>query len=98
MKKHEDFTMREWRDYYTRLAQKAENNYQMCGEPRFERERIKYEAIVSAFNGYLEHKDEADTAKARRQHNIDEYCKQHLYKDSYSKAEVSRIIGVIREF
>lgn len=99
MKRQEDFTMSEWRDYYEAKAKKAEYNFQSTGDPRYDRELIKYEAIVDAFNGYLENKNETDDAKRRRQRNIDAYMEQHLYKDElYTRAEVKRFFNAIREF
>ena len=94
----EDWTMEQWRDYYDKLRSKAEYNYQMTGMGRYDNEMYKYDRIVEAFNGYLEHKNEADTEKLRRQHNIDAYVENHLYKDEYTKADVMKLIKVIREF
>lgn len=54
MKRSNDYTMQEWRDYYAEQEQKAESNYQNSGVARYDRERYRYGKIVEAFDGYLE--------------------------------------------
>ena len=54
MKRHDDFTMQEWRNYYAEQERKAESNYQNSGVARYDRERYRYGKIVEAFDGYLE--------------------------------------------
>lgn len=54
MKRSNDYTMQEWRDYYAEQEQKAEDNYQNSGVARYDRERYRYGKIVEAFDGYLE--------------------------------------------
>lgn len=96
MKTKEDWSMEEWRDYYEKLAQRAYQNYQESGESRYDREYFRYDTIVKAFNGYLEYKDENDNEKLRRLHNIDAYVAEHIYNDTYTKAEVMRLINAVR--
>ena len=54
MKRSNDYTMQEWRDYYAEQERKAESNYQNSGVARYDRERYRYGKIVEAFDGYLE--------------------------------------------
>lgn len=54
MKRINDYTMQELRDYYAEQERKAERNYQGSGVPRYDRERYRYGRIVEAFDGYLE--------------------------------------------
>lgn len=68
MKRHDDFTMQEWRDYYADLERKAESNYQNSGIARYDRERYRYGKIVDAFDGWLEnHKRKQEEAKCQQQ-------------------------------
>lgn len=93
-----DWSMREWRDYYEKLQQKAYMNYQETGIGRYDREFIKYERIVDAFNGYLDNKDSNDSERTRRIKNISAFVDQHIHKETYSKTEVLSMIDVIKTF
>lgn len=96
MKTKWDWSLAEWRDYYEGLRIKAYNNYQECGENRYDREHHKYDVIVEAFDKAIEHDDERDNAKMRRIHNIDAYMDRFGAKDSFTKAEVMGIINAIK--
>lgn len=93
-----DWSMREWRDYYEKLQQKAYMNYQETGIGRYDREFIKYERIVDAFNGYLDNKNEQDTERTRRIQNISAYVDKYVHHETYSKAEVLKMIQDISTF
>ncbi len=68
MKRSNDYTMQEWRDYYAEQERKAEDNYQNSGVARYDRERYRYGKIVEAFDGWLEnHKRKQEEAKCQQQ-------------------------------
>lgn len=94
----EDWSMREWRDYYEKLRARAFWNYQNSGEPRYDREENRYSKIVDAFNGYLENQDEVDTDRIRRKHNIDEYAERHTLKEMYTRNEVLKMLRDVSTF
>lgn len=98
MRTKEDWSMREWLDYYERLRQKAYMDFQETGTSRYDREELRYSKIVDAFVGYLENKSEADDEKLRRRRNIEAYAESHVYKDTYTKAEVLAILNVVKDF
>lgn len=98
MRTKEDWSMREWRDYYEKLRKKAYMDFQETGINRYDREEMRYSIIVDAFNGYLENKSEVDDEKLRRRHNIEAYAESHVYKDTYTKAEVLAILNTVKDF
>ena len=98
MSKKEDWTMAEWRDYYKGLAQRAYDNYQETGAAKYDSQFLKYDKIVDAFNGYLEHKNENDVARATRMRNIDAYIDRHVTNDSYTRNEVLDMFRDIESF
>lgn len=68
MKRSNDYTMQEWRDYYAEQYRKAEDNYQNSGVARYDRERYRYYKIVEAFDGYLElQRRKREEAKCQQQ-------------------------------
>ena len=87
-----DWTMREWRDYYENLRQKAYMDYQETGESRYDRRELQYAKIVDAFNGYLDFKDEEDHERLRRKRNIESYADRYVNKENFSKNEVLKLI------
>lgn len=91
-----DWSLMEWRDYYDGLRKKAENNYQESGMARYDREHHKYEVIVEAFDKAIEHDDERDNDRVRRMHNIDAYMDRYGAKDTFTKAELTRIVNDIK--
>ena len=94
----EDWTMSEWRDYYEGLQNRAYQCYQETGERRYDQQEYKYSKIVDAFNGYLELKNDVDTERVRRKRNIEAYADQHVYKDTYSKNEVLKMLHDVSAF
>ena len=93
-----DWSMREWRDYYNKLQDKAYQNYQETGIARYDREFIRYERIVDAFNGYLENKNDQDTERTRRIQNISAYVDKYVHHNSYTRDEVLKMIRDISTF
>lgn len=91
-----DWSLAEWRDYYYKLMTKAERNYQETGESRYDRERLKYDIIVGAMDKAIEFDDERDNDRLRRMRNIDAYYERYGSRDSFTKAEVDKIVRDIR--
>lgn len=91
-----DWSLSEWRDYYDKLAKRAEDNYQQSGMSRYDREHHRYVVIVDAMNKAIEHDDERDNDRYRRMHNIDAYFDRYGAKDSFSRAEVVKIVQDIK--
>lgn len=98
MRTKEDWNMQEWRDYYDRLQQKAYMTYQQTGDPKHDREQFRYSKIVDAFNGYLSYAEEADTERLRRWRNIDAYIERNVLEETYTKAEVKRMLETLKQF
>ena len=96
MKTKWDWSLAEWRDYYENLRRRAEYNYQNSGDGRYDRERFRYDVLVEAFNKAIEYDDERDNAKMRRIHNIDAYMDRFGAKDSFTKAEVLKLVNDIK--
>ena len=94
----EDWSMSEWRDYYEELRSRAYQMYQESGERRYDQQEYKYSKIVDAFNGYISYKDDEDKERVRRKHNIDAYADRHVYKDTYSKNEVLKMLHDVSAF
>lgn len=92
-----DWNLSEWRDYYSKLMHRAEDNYQSTGLSRYDREHHKYDVIVEAMNKAIEHDNEADNDRIRRMHNIDAYFDRYGSRDSFTRAEVLRIVQDIKQ-
>lgn len=96
-KKHEDYSMEEWRDYYNKLYQRNYDNYQQTGDSRYERAYYQYQKIVDAFNGYIEWKKEEDTARKRRFDNFHNFLQNNVLEEKYTRAEVFQLLRKVRD-
>ena len=97
-KRKEDWSLTEWRDYYQKLQQKAYMQYQETGTGRYDSEQYKYSKIVDSFNAYISYRDDEDKERLRRKHNIDAYADRCVVNDTYSKAEVLKILRDVSMF
>ena len=91
-----DWGLPEWRDYYDKLAKRAEQNYQSSGMARYDREHHKYTVIVDAMNKAIEHDDERDNDRMRRVYNIEAYFDRYGARDSFTRSDVEKIVRDIK--
>lgn len=61
-----EMTDADWLDHYEKLRQKAFDNYQTSGEPRYDNALAKYEKICDGFRALIEQKDERDKSINKR--------------------------------
>ena len=97
-KKKDEWSMEEWRDYYEGLRQKAYYDYQESGMARYDRREHQYGIIVAAFDGYIDNKKDHDTGWQRRRNNILAYYDKLQGKDTFTLAEVKRILDDVSMF
>lgn len=84
-------TIREWIDRYNKKAQKADLNYQLTGEARYNSQRYEYETIASAFVAKLHEEGVDDDVFKKRMTNCEGVI-GHLGKDTYTKTEVEKLL------
>ena len=82
----------QWLDHYQRLYERAEENYQSTGESKYDNARYKYQCIVTAFEALLKKEGGKAADLAKRQQNCRAVV-ENLYKDSYRKAEVEKLLN-----
>lgn len=97
-KRKEDWSLSEWRDYYEKLQQRAYMQYQETGTGRYDSQQYQYSKIVDAFNAYISYRDDEDKERIRRKHNIDAYVDRYVIKETYSKAEVLKMLHDVSMF
>lgn len=98
MANRENWSMTEWRNYYQSLYDDAASKYQETGIARYDSQAYKLDVIITAFNGYLAHKDERDTERTRRLRNIDAFVDRHVTDEAYTRTEVLDLIRQIKQF
>ena len=84
-------TSQEWLDYYEKLRQKNEDNYQWSGESRYDRAQYKYSCICDAFRARIAQEKEREVDIKRRMKNCD-FVIDRLVAQSYSRAEVIEML------
>ena len=97
MKKQEDWTYEEWRDYYRDRAQKAFVKYQEAGDGRDYRTYVKNDVIADAFTKAIAYRSEVDEVRMRRRRNIDAYLEKHPIETAMTGEDVRKIITDIRD-
>lgn len=96
MKSKWDWSFKDWHDYYEKLSVRAGYNYQCSGESRYLRAQLKYEVILEALEKAIEYDDEKDNDKMRRVRNIEAYMDRYTGKESFTRAEVLKIVNEIK--
>ena len=80
-------TTQEWIERYQKRYDRAFQNYQESGDPKYDRQSFEYGKIVDAFLALEKKEDEYHNTISKRTKNF-QYVVDRLYKDEYTKAEV----------
>ncbi len=87
----EDYTSRDWYEYYDALRQKNYRTYQETGETRYDRANLQYEKIADAFLAKMQAESERDTEIKKRMNNCNYVC-ERLHDEPYTKGEVEKLL------
>jgi hypothetical protein len=88
-------TPKGWIDYYTALADRADENYQATGETKYRTQRDKYSACVDAFEALQAgEKDRDEIQRELKQKLIDsaDAVMARMADTMHTSAEVKRMI------
>lgn len=91
-------TPKGWIDYYTALADLADENYQATGETRYRTQRDKYSACIDAFEALQAgQQDRDEIRKEARQKLIDsaDAVMARMADTMHTSSEVKRMITEI---
>lgn len=92
MKRHEIQNMEDALAYYRERQQEADKNYQETGQRRYANDEFLNGMLVNALEKALDKKDAVEIAKEKRSRDIYYYIDNRLDKETYTKAEVTRIL------
>lgn len=76
---------------YEKLAQKKYHEYQMTGEPRYDRDYEKYSELATIYRYAYKYKSDSEDDVSRRIRNISAFIEEHIVqrnKATYTKGEV----------
>lgn len=87
-------TTQDFIDKYVKLLHRAEENYQLTGEPRYLNSAWKYEHIVDAFQAKAELENEVDTRRKKRMTNCEHAIDQLEFRknDTFTYEEVVNLL------
>lgn len=82
---------KEWLSRYEKKYQKAYDNYQATGDPKYDRQVWEYSCICDAFRALIEHKDERNVNISQRITNRD-WVIDKLVQPTYTRKEVVKLL------
>lgn len=84
-------TTQEWLDRYEAKYNRAFENYQSSGDPKYDRQQDEYMTICDALRAKLERENERGDELKRRMNNMN-HATNNLIKDEYTRDEVIKLL------